>query len=345
MSSGKKVFIVGPGFIGWNVLDILVEQGYSVSALVRRNEHAEGIKKSGATPVMGSLEDKELITKNTVENDIVFHIATADDLPSAVAILDGVKQRAEQGLSTIYIHTSGTSVLGDGTEGGEPTEKVYHDNRREEVDSVSDNAPHRQIDLTIIKAQKELESKAKIAIMVPPLIYGFNPKHQRLSIQIPTLTRFALKHGYAAHVGSGRPIWSTIHVVDLARAYVVLLHHMEQSSVTTFLDNPYYFCENGDEEVSWLKIATVIGSALHEAGKIDDPQPRTIPKDLYGDIFGDFTGAVVGLNSRSRAVRLRELGWTPVEKDWRQSLIDDELPEILREDHLSFSGYKSAVAS
>jgi len=39
--------------------------------------------------------------------------------------------------------------------------------------------------------------------MIPPLIYGFNPKHARLSIQIPTLTRWAIKHGYAAHVGEG----------------------------------------------------------------------------------------------------------------------------------------------
>lgn len=172
MSSGKKVFIVGPGFIGWNVLDILIEQGYTVTGLVRRDEHAEGIKKSGATPVMGSLDDKELITKQTAEHDIVFHTATADHVPSAVAILDGVKQRASKGLNTIYIHTSGTSVLDDGAKGGEKSEKIYHDDKREEIDSVPDSAPHREIDLTIVKAQKELGAQAKIAIMIPPLIYG-----------------------------------------------------------------------------------------------------------------------------------------------------------------------------
>ena len=44
MSSGKEVFIVGPGFIGWNIIDILVDQGYAVTGLVRRDEHAAGIK-------------------------------------------------------------------------------------------------------------------------------------------------------------------------------------------------------------------------------------------------------------------------------------------------------------
>jgi len=172
MPSGQKVFIVGPGFIGWNVLDILIEHGYTVTGLVRRDEHAEGIRKSGATAVMGSLDDKEMITKHTIDHDIIFHTATADHMPSAVAILDGIKQRASQGLSTIYIHTSGTSVLNDNAKGGQKSDKVYHDEKREEIDSVPDSAPHREIDLEIVKAQKEIGDKAKIAIMIPPLIYG-----------------------------------------------------------------------------------------------------------------------------------------------------------------------------
>lgn len=51
------------------------------------------------------------------------------------------------------------------------------------------------------------------------------------------------------------------------------------------------------------------------------------------------------MNSRSRAIRLRELGWKPTEKDWKQSYFDDELPEILKEETGSFAGYKGAVAS
>ena len=172
MSTGKKVFIVGPGFIGWNVLDLLISEGYSVTGFVRRQEHADGIKSSGATPVMGDLDDKAKITEQTLQHDIIFHTATADHLPSAEAILDGIKQRANKGQMTIYIHTSGTSVLNDGAAGAHKSDKVYHDNDRSEIDSVPDDAPHREIDLAITKAQKALDEKAKIAIMIPPLIYG-----------------------------------------------------------------------------------------------------------------------------------------------------------------------------
>jgi nucleoside-diphosphate-sugar epimerase len=37
-TTGKNVFIIGPGLIGWNVLELLVEEGYNVSGLVRREE-------------------------------------------------------------------------------------------------------------------------------------------------------------------------------------------------------------------------------------------------------------------------------------------------------------------
>ena len=48
-TTNKTVLIIGPGFIGWNVLDILVAEGYSVTGFVRRKEHGLDIKgKSSA---------------------------------------------------------------------------------------------------------------------------------------------------------------------------------------------------------------------------------------------------------------------------------------------------------
>lgn len=353
-STGKKVLVIGPGFIGWIVLELLVKEGYAVTGFVRRQEAADQLKASGAAQtVLGDLDDKALITKLVVDHDIVLHIASADHAPSAEAVLAGVQQRADAGLQTIYIHTTGTSVIG---EGGAPDKaRVFHDSVQAEVDSVPDTAPHRQIDLAITAAQKRLlqARKAKIALMIPPLIYGFNPAHQRLSIQIPSLTRYALKHGFAAHYGAGDAVWSVVHVRDLARAYVVLLHRLEAEPYgSAELENPYYFCESSsssDEqgEVSWGEIAATIGQALHERGLIADAAPRTVPPETYGDLFGDFTEAVVGRNSRSRAERLRALGWKPVEKGWKASFLEDELPAILKErtDWSTYGGYAAPVAS
>lgn len=172
MSSGKSAFIVGPGFIGWNVLDLLIAGGYSVTGFVRRKEHGQQIQDSGASPVYGDLNDKASITEQTLKHDIIIHTATADHLPSVEAVLDGIRQRAQNGQQTTFIHTSGTSVLDDGAKNAFKSDKVYHDIVRDEIDGVPDNAPHREIDLAIVKCQKELGEKAKIAVMIPPLIYG-----------------------------------------------------------------------------------------------------------------------------------------------------------------------------
>lgn len=343
-SQGKNVFIVGPGFIGWTVLDLLIAEGYKVTALVRRESHAADLKQSGATPIIGDLHDRDLIASHVSQNDIIFHTATADDLPSVQGVLAGVEQKASRNEPIIYIHTSGTSLLDDGAEGSFKSDKIYHDNVQAEIDSLRPSAPHREIDLTILETRQKLGSKAKIALMIPPLIYGTS--HGRLTIQLPTLTRWALKHGYPAHVGEGKSVWSNIHVRDLARGFVTILHHLE-SQPASGESNPYFFCENsGDDEPSWGEMVRVIGAALHEAGRIEDPTPKPMPKETYGDVFGpEFTGPVVGMNSRSRAVRLRELGWVPREKGWRESLLEDELPVLLAEDNSNYKGYAGAVAS
>ncbi|KAI0018626.1 hypothetical protein F4780DRAFT_506166 [Xylariomycetidae sp. FL0641] len=359
MSSQKKVFIIGPGFIGWNVLDVLAEEGYKITGYVRREEHAKQIKATGASEVvLGDLHDKPLITQHTAAHDIVIHTATADDLPSVEAVLDGLAQRAAQGLRTIYIHTSGAAVLDDGSAGAYRGAKIYHDDRRQEIDAVPDAAPHRHVDLAILKAREKLGDAAHIAIIIPPLVHGLNPRHRRLSIQIPTLARYALKHGFAGHVGAGRSAMGNVHVRDLARGYAVLLHRLESAALAPDADdpevrdgggNPYYFCEaTGDAEPSWREVAAVVGAALHRAGRLAaDPQPRPLPPDTYPDLFGAFTPAVLGLNSRSRAVRLRALGWAPEHKDWQTSFVEDELPLILAEggDPRAFCGYQGAVAS
>ncbi|WPH03941.1 NAD dependent epimerase/dehydratase family protein [Acrodontium crateriforme] len=221
---------------------LLIGEGYTVTGLVRRNEHAEQIKSSRASCVSGDWNNKDTITKQVLKHDIAFHTATADHLPSVEAVLDGVKQPAQRGETTVFIHTSGTIVLDDCAEGKSKSDKVYHDDMRQETDGVPDGAPHREIDLAIVRAQQKLGEQAKIAIMIPPLIYGFNPVHRRLTIYIPTLTRFAIKHGFAAHIGEGLSVESNVHVLDLARAYITLLHHLEESKPKQTLANPYFYC-------------------------------------------------------------------------------------------------------
>ncbi|KIW17805.1 hypothetical protein PV08_05000 [Exophiala spinifera] len=332
MGAKGDVFIIGPGFIGHNILEILIDQGYKVTALTRREQHAEALKRSGATPVTGQLDSFDLIGQQCSTSDIVFQVATGDNLPLEGAILKGIRERARQGKNTIYVHTSGAKVFDDGAKGMFATDKVYHDDRREEMDSVADTAPHRDVDLALVRAQEgeaELRAHLKLAVVLPPEVYGYDAKHDRLSMMIPNLTRFAIKHGYAPIIGEGLSLETQVHVMDLARGYVEVMHFLEDAGQGDVLANPYWLCENG-EEFTWKEAAETIGQALYKAGKIQDPTPRIPPQDLYPELCAHKTESYMGLNCRARAVRLRKLGWEAREKGIWESYLQDELPVILR---------------
>ena len=345
MSVDKKVFLIGPGLIGADLLELLLDDGYDVTTLVRRESHAAQIREFGNVKViMGTLDDKDIITKHTAQVPIVIHAATADHLPSVEAVIQGIKQRAAEGLETIFIHTSGTSELVDNSRGMYAGEKIYTDRDPADVDrNVPDGAPHREIDLAILRARKEVGTKAKIVIILPPLVYGVGKRVKRMTIQLPTMTRFALKHGYVPVIGKGLSIRCNIHVQDLVRAYMVILNWIQTAEPSAVLDNPYFFCDSGTE-MTWGDAAREIGKALHAAGRIKDPEPKNPPSELYGDLFGPFSPTTIGANSRSRADRLREMGWEAREKGVFESLREDEIPIILEEKG-EFHGYEGVASS
>ncbi|KAK3050875.1 hypothetical protein LTR09_007953 [Extremus antarcticus] len=341
-TTGKSVFLIGPGYIGLEIIDRLLENGYNVSAMTRREDAAKGLQQSGVKPVMGSLGDSDIITRNTAANDITIHCATADDFPSVEAVIAGVDQRASEGKHTVYIHTSGTSFLSDESNGEYKSDMVFSDNHPEDMDARPDSSSHRGIDLTVIRARNRLGTKAKIFLMLPPLIYGAN-KHNLLSIQIITMARFAIKHKYAGYAGGGKSVWKPIHVADLSRGYLTMLQWLEQSPPETALEHPYFFCENGTE-IAWGEAASIIGDELKAAGVISDSTPRQIPENQYDDLFGMYTNVVIAQNSRCKADRLRDLGWQPKHFSVRDAFKHEELP-ILLKDKSEFKGYAKPAAS
>ncbi|KAI5272091.1 NAD(P)-binding protein [Aureobasidium subglaciale] len=191
-----------PGYIGLEVLDRLLEKDYDVTTLVRRQEAADELKQKNVKVVMGTIDDLDLITQQTASHDVVIHTATADHLPSVQAVVKGIKQRAADDKHTFYIHTSGCSFLSDDSHGKFSSDKIYTDTNPADLDARPDTSSHRGIDLAILEARNKLGTKAKLFIMLPPLIYGAS-SHGKLSIQVITMARFALKHKYAGYVGGG----------------------------------------------------------------------------------------------------------------------------------------------
>ena len=197
---------------------------------------------------------------------VIIHTGeSADHAGSAKAIFEGISQRSASSTPVIYIHTSGTGVISDSHHGDVEGKKIYDDVKPEDIDALDSNQPHRKVDIFVRDKAKEFQSKSKTVIIIPPNIYGVGtgPVNQ-ISIQTPTLIRFALKHKFvslragreqllltsftskAPQVGAGVNWWNNVHVKDLGRGYVFLLKELERTSETGW--NGYWFAETEEHQ-------------------------------------------------------------------------------------------------
>ena len=314
--------------MGQNIVVVLLATKFPVTTFVRRPEQAAVFESAGAKTVLGSLSDLELLTVQAAQHEITINTATADDLPSVEAILAGVRQRMQAGLPSIYLHTSGTGALQDGAMGTHNNGKIYRDDAPADIEALPSTSLHRHVDIPVVQATREFGDKAKIVIMLPALVYGYNPAHKRHTMMISILVRFALKRGFCGYVGEGRNVWSAVHVLDLARAFKTLLAHVEEAPPGAFVENPYFFAEGGSE-YSMLEVAGHLAQVLHDSGRIPGAKVQSWSESDYADLLGPMTPVALGCNARSRAVRLRELGWEPKEKDMWTGWKEDEISSMV----------------
>jgi hypothetical protein len=249
--------------------------------------------------------------------------ANADHEGAVGAMLKGV---AEHGTDKpgFYIHTSGTGLLlWDNLKSqifGEASDKVYDDmDGLHEVTAFPDEAPHRKTDKMVLSTGADHGDRAKTAIVAPPTIYGIGrgPDNKR-SHQLPELARLTLEKGHGIQVGSGKALWSNVHVHDLSALYLKLVENAAAGgSLAEWPDKPslwggeaYYFSENNVDH-QWGQIGHLVAVEAKKQGLVDTETVESVTAEeaMELTIYGHVT---LGGNSRSRAKRARELlGWNP----------------------------------
>src|SRR5947207_3098053 len=101
-----KIFVTGAtGYIGGSIAAKLIEQGDSVRGLARSAESASAIARLGVEPVLASLQDHEVLSREAAKADAVVNAADADD-----AVAPRVFVEALAGSGKVLIHTSGSTV-------------------------------------------------------------------------------------------------------------------------------------------------------------------------------------------------------------------------------------------
>jgi nucleoside-diphosphate-sugar epimerase len=283
-----RVFVTGAtGYIGGSVAAALRAAGHEVAGLARSAPKAGQLRALGIAPVAGDLDDAALLAREALASDAVVHTADADHRASVEAMLGALA-----GSGKPFVHTSGSSIVGDGA-WGEASAKVFEDETP--FTPGPGRAARVAVNERVLAAARE---GVRALVIAPSLIYGEGRGLHRESIQVPKLVALARKHGVPRHVGRGENIWSNVHLDDLVDLYLRVLDKGSAGAS--------YYAENGEN--SMREVCAAIGRALG-MGARTAPLTREESIAEFGEGAATYT---YGSNSRVRATRARrDLGWSP----------------------------------
>jgi nucleoside-diphosphate-sugar epimerase len=283
-----KVFMTGAsGYIGGTVADSLIKAGHSVAALARTEEAAARLRAHGIEAVRGDLSSHGVVKNAARGADAVINCANADDPFVVAAIMEGLA-----GSDKAFLHTSGSSVVGDKA-AGKYSAKIHHE------DTPFEPPPEKIQRYAVQRAVLASSSQGvRSVVLCPCLIYGRGRGANPDSIQVPSLIRQAVKSGVPRYIGDGENVWSTVHIEDVADAYQLALQAARPGS--------FYFLENGA-----ASLKSIVESIARLTGARRSPESWSIDQALaeWGPQAAWFS---LGGNSRVNADKARKmLGWNP----------------------------------
>ncbi|KAJ3481890.1 hypothetical protein NLG97_g7706 [Lecanicillium saksenae] len=315
----SRIFLTGgTGYIGGEVLRRLSNalQTSQITVLARNQSGAARITASypDVVPLVASLDDTDSIQKAASDADVILHLASSNHVASAEAISHGIGKTTRS--DPVWIQISGASVLA-GPEiaknsYGNASSKVYSD-----VDDVSElhniiaNSPKRVVDRIVTQLHTTVP-RVRTAIIYGPMIYGHGtgPVNQR-SIQVPSLARSTLQHGYSPVVGKGLAAWSHVHVSDIAELILKLVTAAQQKDGEKPLWNAdgIYFAEAG--KMPFIEISRKLAAFAAAKGLIASASVKEVDPE-NADSITPHGAVLLGTNAQTIAGRARDfLDWNP----------------------------------
>ncbi|KAI9035552.1 putative nucleoside-diphosphate-sugar epimerase [Aspergillus affinis] len=352
---GPKVFVTGTtGLIGGDFLVVATAQhpDWEISVLVRSLEKARIITTlfPGVRVIHGSLDDLDILERESHEADVALNFANCDHLPAAKATIRGLSQREQVGT---VIHTSGAKIIAWEMESQPSTWDKFMPRRYNDMEGVEELtrgpsasspeptgydhvlpnwAAHRDVDLVILDGFRE-HRNVQTAIVCPPTVYGPSrfPGFAR-SIQIPRLLNVVLQLRRAFTINGNQNRWNMVHTQDISLLCVLLTEAaVNQQKNGLWNEKGYYFAERG--EFVGGDVIKHIATLGYQKGLLDSEDPVELPNEAVHRFWG---GGQVNVSSTSlgEARQAKELlGWNPVREgfiaDIEQAM--DVEAELLKE--------------
>jgi nucleoside-diphosphate-sugar epimerase len=271
------VFVTGAtGWVGSAVVEELIGAGHRVTGLARSQDKAAALTATGATALIGTLDDHELLHSAAASAEAVIHTAFNHDFSKfsdnaeqdrrAIATLGSALEGSDRPL----LVTSGLARLASGR-------------LASEADLPSPGFPRKSEAAAQALADRGLRAAT---IRLAPSVHGLGDHGF-----IPILIRMARETGVSAYIGDGLNRWPGVHRLDAARLYRQAL---EQGTTETV------YHAVAEEGLAFKDIAGVIGRRL---GLPVEPRDR-----VHFGWFADFAAADMAASSaRTRSL----LDWQP----------------------------------
>jgi nucleoside-diphosphate-sugar epimerase len=292
MEDGVRVFVTGvTGYIGGSIAARLVREGHQVVGLTRAADRVDLLSDRGIEPLVGTLNDTELVATAAASADAVINAADSDHRGVVEALIDSLA-----GTGKPLLHTSGSSIVGDDAR-GQASDAVFTETTVRPGGPwrpTPDKAARVAIDRMIMEAA---DRDVRSVVLCNSLIYGHGRGIGRDSVQLPRLADQARRSGTARYIGPGENRWSTVHIDDVVDLYLRALADAPAGR--------FYFVENG--EASFAELAQAIADAL-DLGQAEswDIESAIAEWGYEPAVYA------LGSNSRVRAEAARaELGWAP----------------------------------
>ncbi len=282
-----KFFVTGAsGYIGGSVAARLVAVGHQVVGLTRSKEKAAKLRGLDVEPIVGELDDAEMLTRAARAADAVINAASADHPESLDTLLAAVARTGK-----LLIHTSGSSIVADDA-CGEASDRRYGED--DHFEPVPFRRPRVEMNRRV--RQAAIDDGVRGVVICPPMIYGAGLGIEPDSDQIPKLTALSRRTGAGLYLGRGLNRYSNVHIEDLVDLYSLVIERAPGGS--------FFFAENG--EMSFKEIAERIAITIGCPGKT-----QSLDVDDVTRTYGEPARYGLASNSRIAAVAARRLGWSP----------------------------------
>ena len=279
-----NVFVTGAtGYIGGAVAAAFRRAGHRVFGLVRSSEKARSLAREEIVPVLGDLAAPESFLAVARGCDLFVHCASENSSATVVrdraAIDTFLAASRDANAPRAFLYTSGVWVYGD--TGGRTVDET---SPLAPLDLARWRVEHEQ--LVLAAASRELRT----LVLRPGCVYGGSG-----GLTVPWFASAVA--GEVEMVGDGTNCWSTVHVDDVAEAYVLAAERAPGGEALNISDGT-------NPRVG--EMVAAVAAAAGIPGRISQLEPEDAV-ERFGPLADGLEAHQKVANARAKAA----LGWHP----------------------------------